>query len=62
MKSNRKLKISRHYRYKKSNPFFPDTIAPKLTLQGDWLKEAGFSSGQSVTVEILDKMLVITVK
>ena len=62
MKTNRRIKISRHYRYKKSNPFFPDTIAPKLLLQGDWLKKAGFSSGQSVSVEIHNQMLIITVK
>lgn len=62
MKSNRKLKISRHYKYSKHNEIFPSGISPRLTLQGDWLKEAGFSTGQSVTVEILNKMLVITVK
>jgi hypothetical protein len=61
MSNSRRIKISRHYRYKKSNPFFPNTIAPKLLLQGDWLKSAGFSSGQSVCVEIHPKMLVITV-
>ncbi len=61
MKSKRKIKISRHYKYKKSNPFFPDTIAPKLTLQGDWLKQAGFTSGQTVSIEIFESMLIITV-
>jgi Toxin SymE, type I toxin-antitoxin system len=62
MKSQRKIKMSRHYKYRPENPYSPSSINPKLVLSGDWLKQAGFNAGQSVTVEILDKMLVITVK
>ena len=62
MKSQRKIKMSRHYKYKPTNPYFPSSISPKLVLSGDWLKKAGFSAGQSVRVEIHKEMLVITVQ
>ena len=61
MKSQRKIKISRKYRYTKFNQNIP-VISPRLLLQGEWLKQAGFSSGQSVGIEIFNQMLIITVK
>jgi Toxin SymE, type I toxin-antitoxin system len=61
MSNSRKIKISRKYRYNKSNHQIP-VISPKLVLQGEWLKQAGFSTTHSVMVEIHNQMLVITVK
>ncbi|MEA5458691.1 SymE family type I addiction module toxin [Arcicella sp. LKC2W] len=60
MSNSRKIKISKKYRYNKSNLDIP-VISPKLLLQGEWLKQAGFSSTNTVSVEIFNKMLVITV-
>ena len=62
MKSQRKIKMSRHYKYRPENPYSPSAINPKLVLSGDWLKKAGFNPGQSVTVEIHAEMLIITAK
>lgn len=61
MSNSRKLKVSRKYRYNKTNYDIP-VISPKLVLQGEWLKQAGFSTTQSVMVEIHNQMLIITVK
>lgn len=60
MSHSRKIKVSRKYRYNKSNLDTP-VISPKLLLQGEWLKKAGFSSQNTVCVEIHQKMLIITV-
>lgn len=57
---NRKLKISRRYRETKTRNF--PTISPRIILQGNWLKQAGFASGQSLTVEVHEKMLILTLK
>ena len=61
MKKNRRIKVSRHYKYAQKNPFFPSGISPKLVLKGDWLQQAGFRAGEAVQIEIFDKMLVVTI-
>ena len=60
MSNSRKIKLSRKIRFNKSNLDIP-VISPKLLLQGEWLRQAGFSSTNTVSVEIFDKMLVVTV-
>ena len=35
------------------------TIKPKLTIQGDWMKKAGFSVGDKVTVSVSENLLII---
>ncbi len=58
MKKHRKLKISRKYRETKTHNY--PTISPRIVLQGSWLKQAGFASGQSLSVEVHEKMLILT--
>lgn len=36
------------------------SFKPKLTLTGDWLKDAGFGVGEKVTVQISANQLIIT--
>lgn len=57
--TKRKLKIQRKYTYSKSVRNYPN-INPSITLAGNWLRQAGFTSGQNITIEVHEKMLVIT--
>lgn len=36
------------------------TIFPKLTLSGNWMKEAGFEVGCKVSIQVNDKNIIIT--
>lgn len=38
---------------------FSKSRKPKLTLSGDWLKEAGFGIGEKVTLKISDNKIII---
>lgn len=58
-KSQRKLTVSRKYTFRKFQNM--PTINPSIKLQGEWLKKAGFASGQTVSIEIFESMLIITV-
>ncbi|MDI9870576.1 SymE family type I addiction module toxin [Flectobacillus roseus] len=58
MKNRRKVKVSRKYNYSNSSSY--PTIAPKIVLAGKWLQQAGFSSGQNLSIEVFEKMLVIS--
>jgi hypothetical protein len=58
--TKRKMKIQRKYTYNKTFRNYPK-IGPSIRLQGDWLSQAGFSSGQTINIEIHEKMLVITI-
>lgn len=57
-KSNRKITVSRKYSYRKTQ-IMPD-IRPSIKLQGEWLKQAGFKTGHTVTVEVFESMLILT--
>lgn len=57
-KSNRKLTIQRKYTFRKFQNM--PTINPSINLQGQWLKKAGFYSGQSINIEVFEKMLIIS--
>lgn len=58
-KSKRNLTVSRKYSYRKTQ-MMPD-VRPAIKLQGEWLRQAGFNQGQTVSVEIFDGMLIVTV-
>jgi Toxin SymE, type I toxin-antitoxin system len=53
----RKLKISSHY---KKTIFKKPILNPKLTISGNWLKNAGFEIGESVTITVNKNQLIIT--
>jgi len=35
------------------------SIKPKLTLSGDWMKEAGFTVGSQIQIEVLNGTLIL---
>lgn len=39
-----------------------ETIKPKISLSGDWLKFAGFEIGESIKIEIENNKLILTTK
>jgi len=52
----RKLTVSSSY----FKPQFEKPIfRPKLTISGDWVKEAGFNIGDAVTVSVSENLLII---
>lgn len=57
--TKRKLKIQRKYSYTKAVRNYPN-VNPSITLAGNWLRQAGFSSGQDITIEVHNRMLIIT--
>jgi hypothetical protein len=52
------IKLQPHYRQRKYENF--PRIVPKLTLQGNWLQEAGFHPCKLIRVAVSDGKLVIT--
>lgn len=36
------------------------SLKPKITLSGDWIKQAGFEIGESVTISVSKNQLIIT--
>ncbi len=58
----RKLKISTHTTFSKSNLAYRRGKAitrPALAIRGKWLEDAGFSPYQHVQVQVSDKQLII---
>lgn len=56
MFGNRKLKITSQYvRSLYNMPIFK----PKITISGNWLKEAGFEIGQNVSISVNKNELII---
>lgn len=40
-------------------PHGPDKSTPNLILKGKWLREAGFDTGQQVTVKVMNGCIVL---
>lgn len=38
---------------------FKRSFKPKITISGDWLKEAGFNIGEKIEVQIFENKLII---
>lgn len=55
-KNQRQLKVYPKHR----RNFRKDVIVPEIRLCGQWLKQAGFNSGKTVSVQIENNKLVIT--
>lgn len=39
---------------------FKKSLKPKLTISGDWMKNAGFEIGSKVNIEVFENRLIIT--
>lgn len=57
MSKFRKLKIHTKYQTRR----FGEVKIPEIRLEGKWLDELGFKQGQTVTIELADNKLTITV-
>jgi hypothetical protein len=60
MANIRNLTIGNHITAQKTGRAYKNT--PKLVLQGEWMKTAGFDVYTSVQVEVLNGVLTITKK
>ncbi|HCY41789.1 MAG TPA: type I addiction module toxin, SymE family [Prolixibacteraceae bacterium] len=52
------IKLQPHYRQGKWD--MKPKVVPKLTLQGNWLQDAGFQPSKLIKVAVSDGKLVIT--
>lgn len=57
--TKRKMKIQSKYSYTKAVRNYPN-VNPSITLAGNWLRKAGFASGDNITIEVHNRMLIIT--
>jgi len=57
MSKFRKLKIHTKYQARR----FGEVKIPEIRLEGKWLDELGFKQGQTVTIELADNKLTITI-
>lgn len=53
----RTLTISAQY---VKNMWKKQTVSPKLTISGVWMKNAGFEIGEKVTISVSKNLLIIT--
>jgi toxic protein SymE len=56
MSKFRKLKIYTKYQHRRRG----GVNIPEIRLEGKWLNELGFKQGQTVTIELADNKLTIT--
>jgi toxic protein SymE len=57
----RKIKVGYMiYDYQRKNHRPPQATVPWLQLKGHWLEKAGFTIDAPVTVQVMDKCLVLT--
>lgn len=55
MMSHRKSKISTKFRKRT----WDEITVPQIRLTGQWLRDAGFTEGRQINIEVLDNKLII---